>query len=110
MGLRKPNDPGVPRRPGPPAERRVDVEIDELVLDGFNRVDSGRVAFAFRQELSRLLAARNGGAPRPSGASALERIELPASELSPAVPEDSLGQSIARAVLRSMTWLDGDAP
>ena len=103
------DDPRVPRGGEPPAQRRVDVEIDELVLDGFNRIDSGRVAFAFRQELSRLLAARHGGVPGPSGASGLERVELPASELSPAVAEDALGQSIARAVLRSMAWLEGDA-
>jgi hypothetical protein len=108
MGLR-PNDPGVSRRPEPPAERRVDVEIDELVLDGFNRIDSGRVALAFREELSRLLAARRGGVPGPPGGPGLELVELPSSELSPAVQEDALGQSIARAVLRSMTWLEGDA-
>jgi hypothetical protein len=107
MGLKKRDDPSLPRGGEPPAERRGD-EIDELALDGPSRIDSSRVAFAFGQELSRLRAAREGGAPGPSGASERERAEPPAGELPPAVPEDILGQSIARAVLRSMAWLEAD--
>jgi hypothetical protein len=108
MGLKRRNDPSLPRSGEPPAQWRVDAKADELGLDGLSRIDSGRVAFAFGQELTRLRAAREGGAAGPSGASGLERAQLPASELSPPVPEDALGQSIARAVLRSMAWLEAD--
>ena len=40
---------------------RIEVEIGELVLDGFERVDGDRVAEAFRRELSRLV--REYGVP-----------------------------------------------
>ncbi|GAA1407959.1 hypothetical protein GCM10009639_57330 [Kitasatospora putterlickiae] len=81
------------REPGP---GRIEVEIGELVLDGFPRIDHDRVAAAFRTELARLVDAR--GVPLAAdGDRALDLL----SGLPP-LPADTspqrLGEALARAV------------
>ncbi|WP_020672139.1 hypothetical protein [Amycolatopsis nigrescens] len=75
------------------------VEIGELVFDGFDGLDSGRVAAAFQRELTRLLRDR----PVPAGAllgaeqdSVLEGLELP--DLPRGTSPRRLGVALARAV------------
>jgi hypothetical protein len=86
MGLNEVNDP-----------RTVRVEIGELALEGFDRVDSDRVSAAFERELARLV--RERGVPLAAdGADA--RLDL-LSGL-PALPATTspgrLGEALARAV------------
>ncbi|TQK42933.1 hypothetical protein FBY35_4378 [Streptomyces sp. SLBN-118] len=87
MGLNE-----APRR----AERAIRVDIGELVLDGFERLDPDRVSSAFQAELARLV--RERGVPLAAdGGRALDALSglppLPATT-SPA----RLGEALARAV------------
>ncbi|QNE74113.1 hypothetical protein F0344_05385 [Streptomyces finlayi] len=77
-------------------QRTVRVDIGELVLDGFGRVDPERVSEAFQAELGRLL--RERGVPlAANGGQALDALAglppLPAT-----VSARRLGQELARAV------------
>lgn len=74
----------------------VRVEIGELVLDGFDRLDPERVSEAFRSELARLV--RERGVPLAAdGGRALDALAglppLPAT-----TSPRRLGQALARAV------------
>ncbi|MEE1739340.1 hypothetical protein [Streptomyces sp. BE147] len=101
MGLneRRRDEPHPPPRQEPQQEPRqgtVRVDIGELVLDGFGRVDPERVSEAFRAELGRLV--RERGVPLAAdGGQALESLAglppLPAT-----VSSRRLGQELARAV------------
>ncbi|MFB7469392.1 hypothetical protein [Kitasatospora sp. NPDC056184] len=96
--------PGPERGAGPGPERgaergpagRIEVEIGELVLDGFAGIDRDRVAAAFRGELARLVEAR--GVPLAAGG---DRVLDLLSGLPP-LPADAsprrLGEALARAV------------
>ncbi|MEU8925685.1 hypothetical protein AB0D10_32935 [Kitasatospora sp. NPDC048545] len=75
---------------------RIEVEIGELVLDGFARIDHERLTAAFRSELTRLVETR--GVPLAVGGDrALDLL----SGLPP-LPADAsaqrLGEALARAV------------
>ncbi|MFE7791800.1 MULTISPECIES: hypothetical protein [unclassified Streptomyces] len=87
MGLNE-----VPR----PAERTIRVDIGELVLDGFGRLDPDRVSAAFEAELSRLV--RERGVPLAAdGGRALEALSgLP--PLPSTTSPGRLGEALARAV------------
>ncbi|MGW1177595.1 hypothetical protein ACWD4P_28230 [Kitasatospora sp. NPDC002543] len=80
-----------PRRPG-----RIEVEIGELVLDGFAHLDHDRLTAAFRAELTRLVEAR--GVPLATGGD--RALDLLAGL--PPLPADAsprrLGEALARAV------------
>ncbi|MFF2955038.1 hypothetical protein ACFVVU_27270 [Kitasatospora sp. NPDC057965] len=75
---------------------RIEVEIGELVLDGFAGIDHDRLTTAFRSELARLVAAR--GVPLAAGGDrALDRLAgLP--PLPAGVCARRLGEALARAV------------
>ncbi|MFF2658445.1 hypothetical protein ACFVUH_13875 [Kitasatospora sp. NPDC058032] len=75
---------------------RIEVEIGELVLDGFAGIDHDRLTTAFRSELARLVAAR--GVPLAAGGDrALDRLAgLP--PLPAGVSARRLGEALARAV------------
>jgi len=79
------------------APRTVRVDIGELVLDGFDRVDPDRVSAAFQAELTRLVTER--GVPLAASGDG-EAIDL-LSGL-PKLPRTSsqarLGEALARAV------------
>jgi len=79
------------------------VEIDELVLDGFERVDRDAVADAFRRELDRLLRSDPGrlASAGDSGDSGTERARV-AANLGKTMPPRRLGQSLAGAVFRAI--------
>ncbi|MFD7944312.1 hypothetical protein [Streptomyces sp. NPDC059744] len=87
MGLNE-----VPR----PAERTIRVDIGELVLDGFERLDPDRVSAAFEAELSRLV--RERGVPLAAdGGRALDTLSgLP--PLPSTTSPGRLGEALARAV------------
>ncbi|WP_328681009.1 hypothetical protein OG905_35960 [Streptomyces sp. NBC_00322] len=79
-----------------PAERTIRVDIGELVLDGFERLDPDRVSAAFEAELSRLV--RERGVPLAAdGGRALDALSglppLPAT-----TSPGRLGEALARAV------------
>lgn len=78
------------------APRTVRVEIGELVLDGFDRVDPDRVLAAFQAELTRLVRKRGVPLADRDGAELDELSGLPAlpATTSPA----RLGEALARAV------------
>jgi hypothetical protein len=85
------------RREAPrPAERTIRVDIGELVLDGFERLDPDRVSAAFEAELSRLV--RERGVPLAAdGGRALEALSgLP--PLPRTTSPGRLGEALARAV------------
>ncbi|HWU07620.1 MAG TPA: hypothetical protein VN520_14770 [Streptomyces sp.] len=77
-------------------QRTVRVDIGELVLDGFGRVDPERVSEAFQAELSRLV--RERGVPLAAdGGQTLEALAgLP--PLPSSLSARRLGQELARAV------------
>ncbi|MET9471866.1 hypothetical protein ACFYWN_17370 [Streptomyces sp. NPDC002917] len=79
-----------------PAERTIRVDIGELVLDGFERLDPDRVSAAFEAELSRLV--RERGVPLAAdGGRALEALSgLP--PLPSTTSPGRLGEALARAV------------
>jgi len=77
--------------------RRIEVDIEELVLHGFAPGDRHRIAEAVEQELSRLLADR--GVPE-----SLERggevasVDGGAFEVAPGSRAEVVGAQVARAV------------
>src|SRR5262249_38605488 len=88
-----------------PAPWRVDVEIGEVVLDGFERADRDAVADAFGRELGRLLRrqparlitdddAHGGGTGTGDW-----RVT---ADLPPAISPVRLGQSLAHVVFRAV--------
>lgn len=90
MGMRHGSDP-------PPW--RVEVEIDELVLDGFERIDRDAVAGAFRRELDRLLRRDPGRLALADNDTARARV---VADLPETMPSHRLGQSLAGAVFRAI--------
>ncbi|MEV8310348.1 hypothetical protein AB0P36_24090 [Streptomyces flavidovirens] len=78
------------------APRTVRVDIGELVLDGFERLDPDRVSAAFEAELARLV--RERGVPLAAdGGRALDALSgLP--PLPVTTSPGRLGEALARAV------------
>ena len=92
--------PVPPRDPGE-APQRIEVEVGELVLDGFPRVDGDRVAAAFRRELVRLLETGRGYARDAPVAAAADRSVDVLAGLPPLPATTSsrrLGRALAQAV------------
>ncbi|WP_394437041.1 hypothetical protein [Streptomyces sp. SGAir0957] len=97
---------------------RIDVEIGELVLDGFAHIDRDRMAEAFRRELARLV--REHGVPLadtadqdegrgPDTALALDEVSgLPL--LPHTVSSSRLGVALARSVHAGLTTGRGPRP
>ena len=80
---------------------RVEVEIDHLVLDGFERIDRDAVGSAFGRELDRLLRRHAGGlaAEGTAGIELASRVAcLPGTQLPAEMPPRRLGQALAGAV------------
>ncbi|GGO94896.1 hypothetical protein [Wenjunlia tyrosinilytica] len=75
--------------------RRINVEIGELVLDGFGNVDHDLVADAFRRELTRLVTERGVSAPADLAVDVVRRALPP---LPPTASPRRLGTALARAV------------
>lgn len=79
----------------------MELQIDELLLDGFERVDSAAVEVAMRGELQRLLSAAPGRAIADGGRQ--ERIDAGAITLHPAASAGEIGVQVARAVHRGLS-------
>jgi hypothetical protein len=79
---------------------QVDIEIDRVVLDGFDRIDRDAVAATLGRELARAL--RRGTAALSSDGADIELASrvarLPARRLSAGMPSYLLGRTIAEAV------------
>jgi len=74
--------------------RHVEVEIDELVLHGFDRIDGDAFAESLRSALrARLAAEWDLGKSRT-----VDLVEPPALELAPAATASALGQAVAERV------------
>ena len=80
---------------------RVEVEIDHLVLDGFERIDRDAVGAAFGRELDRLLR-RGTRALTAEGTAGIELASrvacLPGTQLPAEMPPRRLGQALAGVV------------
>ena len=98
MGMRHVSDP-------PPW--RVEVEIDELVLDGFERIDRDVVDGAFRRELDRLLRRDPGRLASADKVTAWARV---VADLPQTMPSHRLGQSLAGAVFRAIDGVNERTP
>jgi|1186.fasta_scaffold03567_3 hypothetical protein len=74
--------------------RHVEVEIDELVLHGFDRIDGDAFAESLRSALrARLVAEGDVGKSR-----SIDVIQPPALALAPAATASALGQAVAERV------------
>jgi hypothetical protein len=72
----------------------VEVEIEELVLHGFDRVDGGALAESLRSALrARLVAAGDIGKSRT-----VDLVQPPALELAPGATASALGRAVAERV------------
>ncbi|MBN2385424.1 MAG: hypothetical protein JXB85_00260 [Anaerolineales bacterium] len=80
---------------------RVEILIDELVLDGFRPGDRQRIAEAFSRELQQLVAAGDAGALAQIGDRPLLRAgEVP---LAPGARAEVVGSQLARTLHTSLT-------
>ncbi|MFF4378235.1 hypothetical protein [Kitasatospora sp. NPDC001547] len=75
---------------------RIEVEIGELVLDGFARIDHDRLTAAFRSELTRLVEAR--GVPLAVGGDRVLDLLSGLPPLPAGTSPQRLGEALARAV------------
>lgn len=75
---------------------RIEVEIGELVLDGFAGIDHDRLAAAFRRELTRLVETR--GVPLAAGGDRTLGLLAGLPPLPPGASPRRLGEALARAV------------
>lgn len=77
----------------------IEIQIDEIALIGFERIDRERVRVALVAELSRLLAEE--GIPEGlSSAGAVETLDGGAFRLGPGMRPEQIGQQIALALYR----------
>ncbi|MER7706371.1 hypothetical protein ABTX81_26185 [Kitasatospora sp. NPDC097605] len=79
-----------------PETGRIEVEIGELVLDGFARIDHDRLTAAFRRELTRLVEAR--GVPLATGGDRELDLLRGLPPLPAGASPQRLGEALARAV------------
>ncbi|MFG2911492.1 hypothetical protein ACGF0D_01180 [Kitasatospora sp. NPDC048298] len=84
---------------------RIEVEIGELVLDGFTRIDHDRLAAAFRSELTRLVEAR--GVPLAVGGDRTLDVLSGLPPLPAGASPQRLGEALARAVHSGLSGLSG---
>ncbi|GAA3044594.1 hypothetical protein GCM10010519_78270 [Streptomyces lactacystinicus] len=91
-------EPGGAERaePGHGGAGRIEVEIGELVLDGFAHVDHDRLTAAFRSELTRLVEAR--GVPLAVGGERTLDLLSGLPPLPAGASPQRLGEALARAV------------
>ncbi|MFG2195235.1 hypothetical protein [Streptomyces sp. NPDC048639] len=96
-GEQRAGRPGTPDTGRAEQPHTVRVDIGELVLDGFERIDTDRVSEEFRAELARLVRERGV----PIAADGTDR-ELDLLSGLPALPANAsarrLGQALARSV------------
>lgn len=76
------------------APPRIEIEIGELVLDGFAPESRHRIGDALERELARLLAERPISGELAGG----ERLDAGAFSMAPGASPEQLGAAIAGAV------------
>ncbi len=84
-----------------PKASRIDLHIDELVLEGIDPRDRQKIATALERELARLLRERSIPALLQSSRE-IESIDAGAVELSARMGAEGLGAQAGRAVYRGM--------
>jgi hypothetical protein len=80
---------------------QVDIEIGQLVLDGFDRIDPDAVTAAFDRELTRVLVRRTAplSAERAADIELASRVaRCPARQLPAGIRSGQLGRALAEAV------------
>jgi hypothetical protein len=79
----------------------VELEIDELILDGFLPADSARIEAALRRELTRLFAER--GLPASlTRSSQLPRLDGGRAEVTPSAAAEMIGTCVAQTLYGSL--------
>ena len=84
--------------------RRIDLHIEELVLDGFPPGDRHRIGAALERELARLLSeAGERGLPATwAGGGEAARLDGGRFEMRPGTRPERMGAQIAQSVFRGM--------
>jgi hypothetical protein len=78
---------------------RIRIEIDELVLHGFNYHDHGRISAAIKGELARLI--RENGLPQGMNvAKEIPQIDAGSFNLSDRTSPKAVGAQVARSIYR----------
>lgn len=81
---------------------RVEVRIDQLMLEGVRPADASAVAAALERELGRLTSA--GGLPTSwRDGAIIGRLDAGSLRAAPGMPPDTLGVQIAQALHRGLT-------
>lgn len=80
----------------------VELEIEELALDGFAPGDRHRIASAVERELARLFVER-GVPPALGRAGSIDRIDGGAFEAEPDARPEATGARIAQAIYGGLT-------
>lgn len=86
-----------------PAGQRpaIELQIEELVLDGFDSRHAARIAAALEEELARLLG--EGGLPQSWNAPyAVPRLETGPLQISPRHSPEMIGRQAAQAIYTGM--------
>jgi hypothetical protein len=84
----------APSTAGP---RSVDLQIDELVLDGFSIADRHAISDAVERELARLFAEK-GAPPSITYPSETAQVDGGLLETDPTSPAEAIGARVARAI------------
>ncbi|MEZ4734076.1 MAG: hypothetical protein R3E79_43845 [Caldilineaceae bacterium] len=92
--------PAINLHGGSPAA--IEVQIEELVLDGFAGIDSAQIGAIVQQELARLLAAGEV-APALLQSGTIAQIDGGALTVQPGAQAEVLGAQIAHAVYGGLT-------
>jgi hypothetical protein len=79
------------------AGQRIELQIDELVLHGFARIDRYRIARALESELARLISTR-GMPPAWEKGADLRSLDGSAVKLPAGARPDVVGRQVAREV------------
>lgn len=79
---------------------RVEVVIEELVLDGFDRSDGARIGDAVQAELMRILAERGLGTP--SASIALDHLSAGSFAMQQNATPRAVGREVARSLHTSI--------
>jgi hypothetical protein len=76
---------------------KVEIEIEQLSLDGFAPADRFRIADAIKRELSRLMTER--GMERPAGSRArVAKVDAGSFRVAPHASVESVARQAARAI------------
>jgi hypothetical protein len=81
---------------------RIVLHVDELVLRDVRRQDRAAIADSLRRELAHVLRTP-GAAEQLSARGAVDRLHVPAVQISTAASPARLGRAVARGIGRGLT-------